>query len=45
MRTPAIDTTPLLNASKSEERTYMARAVIAGKEVGQPSEAVMVTVS
>lgn len=45
MRTPAIDTTPLLTADKSEERTYTARAVIGGKEIGQPSEAVMVTVS
>jgi hypothetical protein len=45
MRTPAIDTTPLLSSNKSEERSYTARAVIAGKEIGQSSDAVMVTLS
>jgi len=40
MRTPAIDTAP----GKSEERSYTARAVIDGKEIGQPSDAVSVMV-
>lgn len=38
MRTPAVDTTP----GKSGERSYTARAVIDGKEIGQPSDAVTV---
>jgi hypothetical protein len=40
MRTPAIDTAP----GKSGQLTYTARAVINGKEIGQPSDAVAVTV-
>jgi hypothetical protein len=40
-RTPAIDTT----ARPSEECSYTARAVINDKEIGQPSDAVSVTVS
>src|SRR6266704_666266 len=39
-RTPAIDTSP----GKSELK-YTARAVMNGKEIGQPSDAVSVTVS
>ena len=39
-RTPAIDTTP----SKGE-LNYTARAVMDGKEIGQPSDAVSVAVS
>jgi hypothetical protein len=40
MRTPAIDTAP----GKTGELTYTARAVISGKEIGQPSDAVSVNV-
>src|SRR2546430_14962292 len=39
-RTPAIDTSP-----GKGDLTYTARAVLDGKEVGQPSDAVTVTVS
>lgn len=39
MRTPAIDTAP----GKPGQVTYTARAVIGGKEIGQPSGAVSVT--
>jgi len=39
MRTPAIDTAP----GKSGQLTYTARAVINGKEIGQASDAVAVT--
>jgi hypothetical protein len=45
IRTPAVDPTPPASPGKSEERTYTARAVINGKEIGQPSDAVNVTVS
>jgi hypothetical protein len=41
MRTPAIDTAP----GKSGQLTYTARAVIDGKEIGQPSDAVTVNVN
>jgi hypothetical protein len=41
MRTPAIDS----SAGKSGQLTYTARAVIDGKEVGLPSDAVSVTVT
>jgi hypothetical protein len=41
MRTPAIDTEP----GKAREITYTARAILDGKEIGQVSDAVMVTVS
>ena len=40
MRTPAIDTAP----GNSGQLTYTACGVINGKEIGQPSDAVMVTV-
>lgn len=40
MRTPAIDTTP----GRSGQLTYTARAVIDGQEIGNPSDAVSVTV-
>jgi hypothetical protein len=39
-RTPAIDTTPI--SGRAEDCSYTARAVLDGKEVGQPSDAVMV---
>lgn len=45
MRTPAVDPTPVASPGKPEHRTYTARALIAGKEVGQPSDPVSVTVS
>jgi hypothetical protein len=41
MRTPAIDTEP----GKAGQITYTARAVLDGNEIGQVSDAVMVTVS
>jgi hypothetical protein len=41
MRTPAIDTAP----GESDQLTYTARAVLEGKEIGQPSDAVTVLVS
>lgn len=41
MRTPAIDTDP----GKPGELNYTARAVIEGKEIGQPSDAVNVKLS
>ena len=44
MRTPAVDPLPPASSGKSEERTYTARAVINGKEIGQPSDPVRVTV-
>ena len=43
-RTPAVDPAPPLSPGKSEERTYTARAAINGKEIGQPSDPVTVTV-
>jgi hypothetical protein len=43
-RTPAMDPIPVASLGKSEERTYTARAVMNGKEIGQPSDAVSVTV-
>jgi hypothetical protein len=43
-RTPAVDPVPPASPGKSEERTYTARAVINGKEIGQPSDPVRVTV-
>ena len=39
MRTPAVDGAP----GKSGQITYTARAVVNGKEIGQPSDAVTVT--
>jgi hypothetical protein len=44
MRTPAVDPLPAASPGKVEERTYTARAVVGGKEIGQPSDAVTVTV-
>ena len=44
MRTPAVDPVPVASSGKTEERTYTARAVVSGKEIGQPSDAVTVTV-
>ena len=44
MRTPAVDPLPLSTPGKPEQRTYTARAVINGKEVGQPSDPVGITV-
>jgi hypothetical protein len=41
MRTPAIDGSP----GKSGQLSYTARGVIADKEIGKPSDAVMVTLS
>lgn len=43
-RTPALDPIPVDSPGKSEERTYTARAVMNGKEIGQPSDPVGVTV-
>ena len=45
IRTPAVDPTPPASPGKNEERTYTARAVLNGKEIGQLSDAVNVTVS
>jgi hypothetical protein len=45
IRTPALDPTPPASPGKSEERTYTARAVLNGKEIGKPSDAVNVAVS
>ena len=44
MRTPAVDPMPPAAPGKTEERTYTARAVMNGKEIGQPSDPVRVTV-
>lgn len=44
MRTPAVDPVPPASPGKPEQRTYTARAVINGKEIGQPSDPVGVTV-
>jgi hypothetical protein len=44
MRTPAVDPLPPATPGKSEQRTYTARAVMNGKEIGQPSDPVGVTV-
>lgn len=44
MRTPAVDPIPPATSGKAEERVYTARGVINGKEIGQPSDAVRVTI-
>lgn len=43
-RTPAMDPLPPAAPGKPEQRTYTARAVINGKEIGQSSDPVGVTV-
>jgi hypothetical protein len=44
MRTPAVDPIPPAASGKAEERVYTARGVINGREIGQPSDPVRVTV-
>lgn len=44
MRTPAVDPLPPATPGKGEQRAYSARAVINGKEIGQASDPVGVTV-
>jgi len=44
MRTPAVDPMPPAAPGKTEERTYTARAVMNGREIGQPSDPVRVAV-
>jgi hypothetical protein len=43
-RTPALDPSPPASPEKPEQRTYTVRAVVNGKEIGQPSDPVTVTV-